>query len=259
MIVSPFHPGSGLGDQLFCYLAGRLAAKRLGVPHGMVGDFKGKGFMNLEYQAVPHAWHVEMPAGKIVVPDLPVYEGQKWYDPEFNFIQDDTLVDGCKCQDERYFEAYWDEINEWLKVEPLAMDSSTCLIGFRGGEYAAVPELYLSFEYWQKAVEAARAAGFSRFEVHTDDSARARGMLKDLLPAETSYIHDIELNWRAMRSANCAIIANSAFYILPRLLKHYEDMVTDNGATTWAPRYWARRNIKEWSTPQSYYKSFTYL
>lgn len=84
-----------------------------------------------------------------------------------------------------------------------------------------------------------------KFEVHTDDI----GLAQQFFPA-FNIIHDIGINWRAMRYAKHAIIANSSFYILPRLL---------SGGVTIAPRYWARRNIKVWALPQNYYSQFTYI
>jgi hypothetical protein len=87
------------------------------------------------------------------------------------------------------------------------------------------------------------------FEVHTDDPELAQ----EFFPGY-ECIHDIKLNWRSVRYAKYAIIANSSFYILPRLLRHQEGEFF-----TIAPRYWARRNTEEWSMPQNYYKKFTYI
>lgn len=253
MIIGLWHPGSGLGDQLFCYLAARITAQRLGVTFTMYGDFKGKDFIKLfgGTAVKPFDHHVEVPAGKIIIEaSLPVYEGKTYYDPEFNFITDNTIVDGCRLQDERYWEGY--PIGEWLKTAPLIVPNDVCVIGFRGGEYATVPELFLTRDYWEEAIFRMRKKGVDKFEVHTDDPVTAGKMLSGLIPAGTQIIHDIGINWRSVRHARNLIIANSAFYILPALLN-------ENVETVIAPRYWARRNIKQWSTPQSYYPKFTYL
>lgn len=251
MIIGLWHPGSGMGDQLFCYLAARITAQRLGVGFGMVGDFKGDSFMNL-YKGASHAigHHIEMPAGKIIIDrdGYSLYEGKTYYDPEFNFIEDMTIVDGCRIQDERYWEGY--PIREWLRVESLHIPDDVCVIGFRGGEYTTVHELFLRVDYWSEAIIQMRNLGIDKFEVHTDDPVRASEMLLPLIGTETKVIHDICINWRSIRYAKHAIIANSAFYIIPRLL---------SGGTTIAPRYWARRNIKEWSLSQNYYGAFTYV
>ncbi len=72
-------------------------------------------------------------------------------------------------------------------------------------------------------------------------------------------IKDIELNWRAVRYAKNAIISNSAFAIIPRLLKHLEDP----GAVTIAP---FRVGMPETQVllngmgrPGNYYKKFLYI
>jgi hypothetical protein len=245
MIFGLWHPGSGVGDQIFSYLAARVTAKRLGVPFTMYGDFKGKGFITLEnFNVNQFSHHVEMPAGKLVVDcDWPTYEGKTYYDPEFNFIGDNTIVDGCYCQDERYWAGY--PIADWLQTEPLDMPDDLCVINFRGGEFSAFPDLFLPQSYWDEAIEMMKVNGFKQFQVHTDDPATANKFFPDF-----DIIHDVGLNWRSVRYAKGAIIANSAFGIIPRLL---------NGGTTIAPRYWARRNIKQWSTPQNYYPNFIYI
>lgn len=256
MIVGTWHPGSGVGDQLFCYLAARITASKLGVPFTMVGEFKGKTFIDLpvwEALAIPH--HVEMPAGKLIIEnDWPIYEGKSWYDPEFNFIEDNTIVDGCRCQDERYWAGH--PIREWLKTEPVEVPDDLCIIGFRGGEYATDPNLFLTKDYFVDAMNLLRQTNADiRFRVVTDDPDLARTCFPHL-----EVTHDISLDWRQIRYAKYAIIANSAFYILPRILRHLDPPYFTPQPTTIAPRRWARRNLQaEWSTPQNYYPSFRYL
>ncbi len=166
------------------------------------------------------------------------------YNPEFNFIEDNTVIDG-EFQDERYFEHRLSEIDEWLKVEPIDISDDTCIIGFRGGEFYVFPELGLPKSYYDEAIEIMKKKGITKFEVHTDDVDLARQFFPDF-----KVIHDIGINWRSVRYAKHAIIANSSFYILPRLL---------NKGFTVAPRFWARRNIGEWSMPSNFYKSFMYI
>ena len=255
MIIGLWHPGSGVGDQLFCYLTARITAKRLGVTLSMYGDFKGKSFLPSVKNLVPNPfpYHVELPSGKIVVEAvLPLYGGKQWYDPEFNFIADNTIVDGCKSQDIRYYQDHLSEIRQWLQCEHIEIPETTCVINFRGGEYAAIPDLFLPHEYWEYAMGAIKGLHpeIRNFEVHTDDPVKAAEFFPYF-----KIIHDISVNWRSVRYAKYAIIANSAFGIIPRILAHdYSD-----SCVTIAPRYWARRNTKQWSTPQNYYKGFIYV
>lgn len=244
MIYGLWHPGSGVGDQLFCYLAARIKAAQLEVPFTMAGEFKGKDFIsfNKEVNVIP-APFVEYPAGKILISGLNHYEGTDWYDPEFDFVGDNTIVDGCRCQDERYFEGI--PLGEWIQSKPLDVPDDTCVINFRGGEFTRIPELFLPAEYWNEAIRHMEARGVTKFEVHTDDVDTARQFFPNF-----EITHDVGLNWRSVRYAKNAIIANSAFGIIPRLLA---------GGFTIAPRYWARRNLTYWSTPQNYYKKFFYI
>lgn len=244
MICGTFWEGSGLGNQLHRYVATRVLSLDKGYKFEMAlpQNFKGKSFMNLDMggpaqEVYERAW-VEK---KVTQGDVDV----RSYDPEFNFIKDNCCIDG-EFQDERYFGHRLKEIDEWLKVEPLNVPDDVCVIGFRGGEYYTNPDLGLPMEYWSEALmEMNKMNPKMKYEVHTDDI----GLALKYFPT-FKIIHDIGVNWRSMRYAKYAIIANSSFYILPRLL---------SGGVTIAPRYWARRNIKIWSMTQNYYKYFQYI
>jgi len=256
MIFGFLHPGSGLGNQLFRYVATRVRAADLGVHFSMIGreNFKGSSFMNTGSTSMGITnnliFHIEQPAGKIVLENaderLNIWEEEtNHYNPEFNFIEDNTIIDG-EFQSIQYFGHRLIDIDEWLKVEPMDIPDDVCVIGFRGGEFYVFPELGLPKEYFTDAMRKIYAMNPDiTFEVHTDDEDLARKFFPHF-----KIIHDVGINWRSMRYAKYAIIANSSFYILPRLL---------NGGMTIAPRYWARRNIKEWSRPDNYYPQFKYI
>lgn len=267
MIAGIFHQGSGLGNQLFRYVATRVLALDKGYEWGMINRyaFKGESFMTLDKGKVitDHSPTIllfnKFNEKKVVENGVDI----RGYDPEINFVEDNTIIDG-EFQDERYFIHHLDKIRWWLKIENVyTTNLSTgpkefilrkewpddlCVIGFRGGEYTVFPDLFLPKEYWDKAIALKRTQNPAmRFEVHTDDPVTARAFFPDF-----SIIHDIELNWRAVRYAKHLIIANSSFYILPSLLNEDVKEVI-------APRYWARHNTKVWALPQNYYKQFTYL
>lgn len=246
MIAGIFHEGSGLGNQLFRYVATRVLALDRDTRFSMLNPelFKGTSFMSLDmgkdynYTAGTRDRFNEKCVRDENGVDI------RSYDPEVNFISNNCLIDG-EFQDERYFEHRLKEIDEWLKVEPIDMPDDVCVIGFRGGEYKGVPDLFLPSSYFDEAMkEMLKINPKMKFEVHTDDPDYAKSLFNLLV------IHDIGINWRAMRYAKYAIIANSSFYILPRLL---------NGGITIAPHYWARHNIGVWALPQNYYKKFTYI
>lgn len=272
MIIGILHKGSGLGDQLFSYIATRVRAADLGVDFGFVGieNFKGSSFMDLNF-GHPFAviYHTEEQTGKLIIDSIDnygrTYELNKpYYDPNFNFIPDGSVIDGYGAQDIRYFEHRLDEVREWLKikVDTLGLDETEdpdtsgrwCQINFRGGEYQTVPELFLPNEYWAKGIELIKnmKPSVKHFCINSDDTKTAKKMesLKDF-----SSIQAIDLNWSSMRNTKYAIISNSAFAIIPRLLKHLEDPE----AITIAPRFWAGRNVGEWRRPGNYYKQFIYI
>lgn len=253
MVIGKIHPGSGLGDMLFSYIITRVIALDKGYDFGFVGKefFKGKDFMNLDWGKPMQElyYSIEQPSGKLITTfDSKIFVFDKpYYDPEVNFIEDGTVIDGYGAQDERYWGHRLDEIREWLKVEPLDMPDDLCVINFRGGEYQTVSELFLPPEYWSYAIGKSFENGTEKFEVHTDDTELAKKWFKD-----KKVIRDIALNWRAIRYAKHLIISNSAFGILPAFLN-------ENVKEVIAPRYWAGRNVGEWRRPQNYYKKFTYV
>lgn len=256
MIIGKIHPGSGIGDQLFSYIITRTIALDKGFEYGFVGKefFKGKDFMNLDWgKDVDRTFYIEKNGELIMeVPEDKIFTFNKpYYDPEVNFIQDGTIIDGYGAQDERYWGHRLNEIDKWVWARASFFDwedlANLCVINVRGGEYRTVSELILPKEYWDKAIEEMiRRHPVVKFEVHTDDPEYCKELFGDKYP----IVRDIETNWRALRYAKYAIISNSAFAIIPRIL---------NGGETIAPKYWAGRNVEEWRRPQNYYSEFTYL
>ncbi len=69
MIKSLVHPGSGLGNQLFRIIAGKVLALDKGYESSVIGStyFKGKSFMKFDLgKEYPDLYQVEEPAGKII-------------------------------------------------------------------------------------------------------------------------------------------------------------------------------------------------
>lgn len=253
MIFGIFHQGSGLGNQLHRYIATRVLAEDKGYEFGMVHEhqFKGKDFMDITMKSGVRDISTitsRFDEKKVVENGVDI----RGYDPEINFVQDNTVIDG-EFQDPRYFEHRMFDIDVWLDVEPIEIPNDVCVIGFRGGEYALFPDLFLTKDYWEDAIQQMLAINPNmKFEVHTDDVETAQQFFP-----EYKCIHDIGINWRSMRHAKYAIIANSSFFILPRLLSHHQG--PDGYCITIAPRYWARHNTKIWALPQNYYKQFQYI
>lgn len=248
-VFSICHAGSGLGNQLFRLVAGKVVALDRGWRHEFIGTgyFKGKDFINLGDIDAHLPYETDSSSGKVTCKALyPLWEEKtQSYNPEINFINPDTIIDG-EFQDDKYFSHRMKEVDKWLKVEPLEMPDDLCVIGFRGGEFYVYSELGLPKTYFEQGISMMREINPNmRFEVHTDDEVLAKTFFPDF-----PVVHNIGINWRSMRYAKHAIIANSSFFILPRLL---------NGGITIAPRGWARRNIDEWSRPDNFYRQFKYV
>lgn len=250
MIYGLIHPGSGLGNSLHRYIATRTLALDKGYDFAMIGQgyFKGSEFMKPDFGKEPKFYVSIEGGGKIQVrEDIPLWEEEtKYYNPDFNFIEDNTIIDG-EFQDSRYFEHRLPEIRKWLWVEPMDIDDDTCVINFRGGEYVHFPDLFLTQEYWDKAIKMMKDKGVEHFVVATDDVFTAKQFFPDY-----ECIHNIGENWRMIRYAPNLILSNSSFAILPALLNTKAQNII-------APRYWNRRNIGKWEYPQNYYKRFTYI
>lgn len=260
MIAGIFHEGSGLGDQLFRYITVRTLAEEKGFKWGMMDwrYFKGD-FIDLTRNGAIGGKLIGKWAGTYV-PEFIEKDTResgndiRSYDPEINFVEDNTVIDGS-FEDDKYWRHNLGNIDKWLAVEPLGVPDDLCVIGFRGGEYAAIPELFLPKEYYDTAIAKMREINPAmQFQVHTDDPTLAKQFFPDFEVVENERIShskhtNMAFNWRSARFAKHAIIPNSAFFILPRILsKGY----------TIAPRYWAGRNQKIWKRPACYYPEFTY-
>lgn len=261
MLSGILHPGSGVGNQLHRYVATRVLAEDKGYEFSMIGqeNFKGKDlFPEIDLGAPNQTPYTLGPGGELI-PDSPlkrfaekkvVENGVdiRGYDPEINFVENDTIIDG-EFQDLRYFEHRLKDVREWLKTPQLGMPRDVCVIGFRGGEFQYIPELFLPQSYYEEAMAKMRDVNRNmKFIAVTDDPVTA----SKILPPEVKITHHVETDWRMIRSAAYLIITNSSFYIFPSLLNNYSKL-------TIAPRFWARRNTGTWALPQNYYPAFTYL
>ncbi len=258
MICSYVHPGSGLGNQLFRIIAGKVLALDKGFEYSAIGreNFKGTSFMDIDFGVeLGIKPFLEQPSGRLRLPGIGWEEKTPYYNPEFNFLEDNTIIDG-EFQDERYFEHHLDKILGWLNVREDLMSGfydDICVIGFRGGEFYTVPELGLPKSYYDEAVAKMREINPNMvFKVVTDDVALAKQFFPDFQVG-----NEIGDDWTSILWGRYSIVANSSFYILPRLLAHHHKFRGE--PITIAPRYWDRYNIKKWERPYNYYKCFTYL
>lgn len=254
MISGIFHQGSGLGNQLFRYLAVRCLALDKGYEWGMMNpeNFKGHFFKDFDFgkpinDPFDNSFieeRVNNPQGIDIRP----------YDKRIKDIKDNTLIDG-EFQDPKYFMHHIDEIREWLKCEPQTFNipfvgqEDICVLNIRGGEYCGVDDLFLKKDYWEKAMENMRKIRPNmRFGIVTDDIALAQSTFPNF-PIK----HEIQYDWACINNAQYLILSNSSFAILPALLNKNAKMII-------APKYWARHNVSDgyWALEQNKYPQFTY-
>ncbi len=237
MIIGILHSGSGLGNQLHRYVATRIIAADYSVPFSMVApeNFKGNSFMKIDMGEGNHlAYHTNDLSGEVIIETEAM--GKEY-----------AIIDG-DFQNEDVWKHRENEVRKWLKVEPLEMPDNLCVIGFRGGEYVGVKDLFLPQGYWDEAISMMKEKYPDiTFQVHTDDVETAQKFFPDF-----SCIHEIGFNWRSVRYAKHLIIANSSFFILPAILNEDVKEVI-------APKYWAGHNKGVWQKVDNIYDKFTYI
>ncbi len=269
MLVTELYKGQGLGNQLACYIATRVFATDKGYDFGIQypENFKGLDFLSLDFgktviggkgpQGGPP---LELPVGithyyaerKIIHPNG---SDIRTYDPQLVFVQDNTKIDGL-MQDEQYILHHKDAIREWLKVNPEYdcyeyADENTCVINFRGGEYARHAEFFLRKKYWHDAVMHMRKINKNfRFIVITDDTYTA----KKFFPDFDVFHFTIGKDYSIIKNAHYLILSNSSFAWFPAWL-------STNVKYCIAPKYWARHNISDgyWSLGYNITSGWHYL
>lgn len=244
MIVGRIHQGSGLGNQLFRYVMTRVIAADLGVDFGFEGieNFKGNFFINLD-MGKPPIWNEDFIETRVNNENGVDIRG---VDPRVKEIKDGTRIDG-EFQAEAYWKHRLPEIKEWLRILECEVPKYGVIINFRGGEYVNHPDLFLTQEYWDQAIQEMEIINPNAlFHIVTDDPETARKFFPKF-----EITHDLEMDYRLIQSANYLIISNSSFAIWPALLGSAKKVL--------APKYWARRNLGFWSLPQNEYEKFIYV
>jgi hypothetical protein len=265
MIVNEMWNGSGLGNQLACYVTTRCIALDKGYDFGIIHPerFKGYNFLKNVYFGKPVIGGFTAVEGK-PPNELPegitnyYVEKSTWlpngsnvssYDPDLLAIPDNTKIDGL-MQGEDYFKMHKEKIREWLKIDPIQLPEDLCIINFRGGEYAGVSDFFLRKKYWDDAMNNMMSIKKDiRFMVVTDDVVTARRFFDP-----TIYVtHDIANDYRSIQSAHYLILSNSSFAFFPAWLNI-------NVKYCIAPRYWGRHNISNgyWSLDQNYTEGWLY-
>ena len=270
MIVNELYNGSGLGNQLWRYVVTRVIALNNGYEFGIMNleRFKASNIMNLDFgnkvvggSGPEGGPPTTLPEGieryyqeKSLI--HPVYNCDcRLYDENLANIPDNTKIDG-NMESEKYLEGRKREIREWLKIKEnrqihdLSRDD-VCILAFRGGEYAGVPDLFLSFSYWQSAIQVMLSRNINmNFAVVTDDPRTA----SHFFPKFPVYHFDTETDWVLVRSAKNIIMSNSSFAWLATWIN--KDVIN-----VLAPKYWSKHNVSDgfWAQGDSLTRGWEYL
>ncbi len=270
MIVTELYNGQGLGNQLWCYAVTRCIALQNGYSFGIMSPrrFKGRDFLHLDFgspviggvspeggppRVLPEGITAHYTEQKVFHPlhnaDIRVY------DPNLIHVADNTKIDGV-MQDEQYVINYRDEIRTWFKIDQAHnctdfSDENTCVINFRGGEYTRHPELFLSQNYWDMAIEhMLRINPRLRFVVITEDVRSAKKYFKNI----PVYHFFIGKDYSIIHNAQYLILSNSSFAWFPA----WTSTVLKKCI---APKYWGRHNVSDgyWSPGYALTTEWWYL
>lgn len=269
MIVTEIYNGQGLGNQLACYVTARVVAKDFGYDFGIMNPHKFKclDFMDLD-SGLPVAGGRGKEGGPPdVLPEgIQHYFRERWLvlpngsnvttdDPSLDLIRDNTKLDGIFQSEDRIIHRR-DEIREWLRIKPEKecyefSNKDTCIINYRGGEYASVPDFHLRPQYWADAVSRMRGINpWFKFVVVTDDVARASVQFPDFEVRHVGIGNDFSI----IKNAHYLILSNSSF-------PYFATLLSDTVKYILAPKYWGRHNISDgyWACGYNIFRNHNYL
>jgi hypothetical protein len=270
MIVTEIYNGQGLGNQLACYVTTRVVALDKGYDFGILNHHKFKclDFMDLDFGK-------EVTGGSIPyegAPPTTLPDGILHYfrerdvrypnnsdiridDPKLELIQDNTKIDGVFQSEKRIIHRK-EEIKQWLKVKPEFdcydySNENICVINFRGGEYANVPDFYLNHKYWNNAVNRMLTINPNfEFIVITDDVYRA----SQFFPNFKVLHFNIAKDYSIIKNAHYLILSNSSF-------PYFATLTSETVKYILAPKYWGRHNISDgyWSCGYNIFQNHNYI
>ena len=282
VVMTELYEGQGLGNQLWAYAVTRTLAEDSGRRFSIHGweRFKGKAFMRLDmgervvgalhdgpsrdlpqgvfkYVAEHKEWHI--PSGADITP----------FDPLLAQQIGSMKIDG-NFESEKYIFHRRQEICEWFKVTKKLPSSFEAVISFRGGEFSAVPDLFLPDTYYRNAMELLRSRyGVKKFVVVTDDPRTAQAYFPELKVishrklgrpygrgrlAAWMWGRAVGRDFAALQQAKFLILSNSSFSWWGAWTNTVAEEVI-------APTYWAKFNTSDgyWSPGDIHTKEWTWL
>ena len=238
-----------LGNHLWQYAVCRTVAEYNNYQFHIPRDFAG-AFLNCDYGvAYDHT--------NKVYPFNGNHDGKQTYDKNLFNVEDNTRLDGY-FQSEKYIVKNRENILKWFNIQEntkviqdLNLDENTCIINFRGGDYANLKHVFLDQKYYTDSINALKNIKENlRFIVVTDDL----NLAKSYFPHLDIYHFDVATDFMLIAKASYLIIPNSTF-------SWWGAWLNTNVKITIAPKYWLRHNISEgwWMPSDSLTTRFHYI
>lgn len=284
VVATELYAGQGLGNQLWAYAVTRSIAQQRGLDFAILGRerFKGSAIFDIDFgESLPEFKRSRegkspngLPAG------LRFYKRERRVtshesgvdvsgpDDQLFRVPANTLLDGT-FQAYKYLENVQGLVHDWIRIpsglEPL--DSNTCVIHVRAGDFRNVPHASLGRSYYENAIESmVKMQGVDRFICVSDQPQVATELLPDSvqvisddrvadpLKARHHFGGRVEDDFGMLLRARNMIISNSSF-------AWWAAFLNSNEAFVIAPKFWSNHmgTSDEWSTSGILTPGFTYL
>lgn len=209
MLVTQFHYGAGIGNQLWVYAVTRILAERKKTSFGIIDPekFKGKYFIKMDLgEEIKINQDLNTTPSHLLLPEGIVHyinEKTDWHSNFYNtnLTFDDENIINCpdnskldgSLQSYEYLKQDSDKIKNWFEIDScyqgncnfysIFSDNNICIIHIRGGDYSRGPnnrhqpdEKYyrMSMDYFKKINPNIN------FYIVTDDPSYSRHMLPEI-------------------------------------------------------------------------------
>jgi hypothetical protein len=254
----------GVSDQMVRYAICRSVSEKTGYPYGINkvashDHYNGAGemtfFQDIDYGLPTNVEYGELPEGtdNVWEEEREFYSGYNYHPFQldiFDCTPNTKFVVYCG-QDSRYLikerVAKWfavkqevaEESQKLLSNAGIELDDNLCVVSARGGEYIGVPSLFLTHNYWDKAINLMLQKNPKmKFVCLTEDPEFYKTFF------DFPVLHfSCQTDWWTINNCKNAIVANSGFNIFPIWLNK-------NSPYTIAPYLWANHNrggYEEWA------------
>ena len=262
------------GDQMMRYAICRSVAEKNNYDFGInkitSHDYYGGKeqmyfFKDLDYGLPSNTPYGELPPGtdNIWEEKRELHQGYNFhpFQPDiFDVSANTKLVIYCG-QDAQYLDK--EKIQQWftiddkfsqesdilLKINKIKLDENTCVINCRGGEYRSVPSLFLTHNYWDKAIEVMRKRNPDfEFIVVTEDPEFYKTFFD--FPV---YHFNIHTDYYIVNNAKNLILSNSGFALFPAWNNKHNPYIL-------APYLWANHNDgNDWASSDIWTFEYKFL